>query len=72
MEPAPSAGFPASIAPGQENYHAYSIPVGPGSIIQNEGERLSPLQAPSSPFASTINNVWQSQSQGIINRASSK
>ena len=156
-------GFPANISPGQQNYHAYSIPVGPttisasalfqgivnqptpgpsylngpatpqgrineatpnfmysaflgatrlpsgtpvnpvasyltkdqdgnqlvvnvtlpghalfpgyvarrvtssnaGSIIQNEGEGLSPWQAPGSPIADQINNAWKGQSQSI-------
>jgi RHS repeat-associated protein len=38
-----------------------------GTIIRNEGEGTGALQAPGSPFADTINGVWRSQSQQIIN-----
>ena len=37
------------------------------TILNNEGEGTGLLQSPSSPVANTINNQWQSQSQGIIN-----
>jgi hypothetical protein len=47
----------------------YITPSPEGSTIQNEGEGTGPLQAPTSPFANTINNVWQTQSQQIINKA---
>jgi hypothetical protein len=56
-----------SLFPGYVARYVTSSPA--GSAIQNEGEGLAPLQAPGSPFGNTINNVWQSQSQQIINQA---
>jgi len=43
---------------------------GDQSIIHNDGEGLGLLQAPISPFRSTINDQWIDQSKQIINRVS--
>lgn len=38
------------------------------TVLNNEGEGTGLLQSPSSPVANFINNQWQSQSHGIINK----
>jgi hypothetical protein len=37
--------------------------------VRNRGEGTGALQGPYSPFASSINNIWGPQTQGIINNS---
>lgn len=58
--------------PGHPLFPGYVARTINGGSVNNFGEGAGWLQGPNSPFAGQINNVWQAQTQGIINNSAQR